>query len=57
MTPGQFSARLLRLGLNNRDMAEAYGANIRTVKRWKAGEQDIPKGMEQWLDEYESRSL
>lgn len=31
--------------------------NVRTVQRILAGKQDVPRDMEQWLDEYESRSL
>ena len=53
MTPGQLRARQTRLGLSDRDLAEAYGANIRTVRRWGSGKQDIPRDMEQWFDEYE----
>ena len=55
MTPGELRARLSRLGLGDRDMAGAYGANPRTVQRWKSGKADIPRDMETWLTEYEAR--
>mgnify|MGYP000385857604 FL=1 len=57
MTPGQFKARLSALGMGPRELAAAYGANPRTAQRWVTGKADIPRDMEQWLDEYESRSL
>lgn len=53
MTPGEFRARLSRLGLGDREVAADYGANPRTVQRWKNGKADIPRDMEQWLDNYE----
>jgi hypothetical protein len=53
MTPGQLKSRLSRLGMGPRELAEAYGANPRTAQRWVTGKADIPKGVEQWLDEYE----
>jgi hypothetical protein len=53
MTPGEFRARLSRLGLGDRDLAAEYGANPRSVQRWKSGKADIPRDMEQWLDNYE----
>ena len=55
MTPGELRARLSRLGLGDRDLAAAYGANPRTVQRWKSGKADIPRDMETWLTEYEAR--
>lgn len=55
MTPGEFRARLSRLGLGDREVAADYGANPRTVQRWKNGKADIPKDMEAWLDEYEKQ--
>lgn len=56
MTPGELRARLSRLGLGDREVAADYGANPRTVQRWKTGKADIPKDMERWLDEYEART-
>lgn len=55
MTPGELRARLSRLGLGDRDLAAEYGANPRTVQRWKTGKADIPRGLGTWLDEYEAR--
>lgn len=57
MTPGQLKARLSALGMGPRELAAAYGANPRTAQRWVTGRADIPRDMEQWLDEYESRSI
>jgi DNA-binding transcriptional regulator YiaG len=53
MTPGELRARQRRLGLSDRDLAEEYGANIRTVRRWGSGKAPIPANMRQWFDEYE----
>jgi len=53
MTPGELRARLTQLGLGDREVAADYGAHPRTVQRWKLGKADIPKDMEQWLDERE----
>jgi hypothetical protein len=53
MKPGELRARLDALGLGDREFADDYGANLRSVQRWKAGKADIPKDMEAWLDNYE----
>lgn len=56
MTPGQLKARLSALGMGPRELAAAYGANSRTAQRWVTGKADIPRDMEQWLDEYEAKT-
>jgi hypothetical protein len=42
MTPGDFGASLAILGYTQRGFANYTGANERTVRRWIAGELDIP---------------
>lgn len=55
MTPDEFTARLSRYGLGDREFAAEYGCNFRNVQRWKSGKADIPRDMAIWLDEYEAR--
>lgn len=42
MTPAELRAALDRLGLSQSGAARLWGMNPRTVRRWLAGEQDIP---------------
>jgi DNA-binding transcriptional regulator YiaG len=42
MTPTDFRAALDRLGLSQQAVARLWGLNPRTVRRWLAGDQDIP---------------
>lgn len=43
MTPADLRAALDRLGLPQQAAARLWGVNPRTVRRWVAGEQDIPE--------------
>lgn len=49
MKPGELRARLDALGLGDREFATEYGANLRSVQRWKTGKADIPRDMDAWL--------
>lgn len=43
MTPDEFKAARMRLGMSQNDMADFLGiASDRTVRRWEEGEKDIP---------------
>lgn len=53
MTPDQLKARMMRNHLSENDLATKRGASARTVRRWKTGELDIPRDMEDWFDRYE----
>jgi len=38
MTPAEFKAARLSLGLSARALAEIYGVHLRTVTRWESGQ-------------------
>ncbi len=43
MTPEQFRDGRRNLGLSTKNLAELFGVSSgRTVRRWEAGERDIP---------------
>jgi DNA-binding transcriptional regulator YiaG len=50
VTASAFRRRLAALGLSQRGFARHVGANERTVRRWIAGEQDIPPWVALVLD-------
>lgn len=43
MTPAQFQAAIDQLGLSQQAVARLWGVNPRTVRRWVAGDQDVPE--------------
>lgn len=43
MTPADLRSALDRLGLSQQAAARLWGVNPRTVRRWLAGDQDIPE--------------
>ena len=43
MNPAEFSAALARLGVSGRAFAAFTGSHERSVRRWVAGDRDIPK--------------
>ena len=45
MTAAAFRRRITALGISQRGFARRVGVNERTVRRWIAGQQDIP----QWV--------
>ena len=42
MTPDEFLALRVRLGLSHENMGVLLGVGDRTVRRWENGERDIP---------------
>jgi len=42
MTPAEYQAALKRLGLSHNRAAPLLGVDLRTSKRWAAGERAIP---------------
>lgn len=42
MTPSEFKAQRLALGLSASQMASVLAATTRSVRRWEAGEQPVP---------------
>ncbi len=43
MTPGQFKAARRALGLSQNAIAKALGVKSdRTIRRWEAGDRDVP---------------
>jgi hypothetical protein len=57
LTAAAFRRRLAALGFSVRGFARRVGANERTVRRWIAGEQDIPPWVELVLDLMENSAV
>jgi DNA-binding transcriptional regulator YiaG len=43
MTPTELRAALTRLGISQAETARVLGVDDRTVRRWAAGDRDIPQ--------------
>lgn len=50
MTPDEFRAHLVRLGLSQVGAARLLDYDARTVRRWATGELAIPKAVEMLLE-------
>lgn len=50
MTPDRLRWRLNELGLSQKGLARCLGHNYRTVRRWTAGQNAIPEGLETDMD-------
>ena len=46
MTPKEFREARHSLGLSQAKIAGELGVNVRTIKRWEAGDTNIPKTVE-----------
>jgi DNA-binding transcriptional regulator YiaG len=42
MTPDEFKQRRKALGYTQKDLAEMWGHDIRTIRRWESGQTEIP---------------
>jgi DNA-binding transcriptional regulator YiaG len=49
MTPDDFRSAQRALGLSDRELAEFLCVDVRNVRRWKRGENDIPRWVEKFL--------
>lgn len=53
MTPADLKVRREALGVSQTWLAERFGVQDRSVRRWEAGESEIPDDLEKMLISYE----
>lgn len=50
MTPDEFRASLVKLGLSQREIADQLGLDVTTINRWATGKTTIPRWVERHLE-------
>lgn len=50
MTPDEFKQRRKALGFTQQELAEMWGHDIRTIRRWEGGQTEIPTLVEWGMD-------